>query len=115
MANRIATHILKNSNVLSRTLPSTIFQGEPLVNTADGIVYFSGNSQSIAGWTPAGTNAGFFEVGSNLYDLQLRNRITKYEGLSGSSLVGKFLSGTTSGFTLANKTFQALIVLDAPL
>lgn len=102
MANRIATHILKNSNVLNRTLPSTIFQGEPLVNTADGIVYFSGNSASTSGWTPAGTNTGFFEVGSNLYDLKLRNRITKYEGFEGASLVGKFLSGTTSGFTLAN-------------
>jgi hypothetical protein len=103
MANRIATHILKNSNILSRPLPSTLFKGEPIVNTADGIVYFSGTSASSPGWTPAGVGSPtYFEVGSNLYDLQLRNRITKYEGLSGSSLVGKFLSGTTSGFTLAN-------------
>ena len=102
MANRIATHILKNSNILSRPLPSTLFKGEPIVNTADGIVYFSGNTASSSGWTPAGTNTTFFEVGSNLYDLQLRNRITKYEGFSGANLVGKFLSGTTSGFTLAN-------------
>lgn len=102
MANRIATHILKNSNILSRPLPSTLFKGEPIVNTADGIVYFSGNTASTSGWTPAGTNTTFFEVGSNLYDLQLRNRITKYEGTTGAGLVGKFLSGTTSGFTLAN-------------
>ena len=102
MATRIATHILKNSNILSRPLPSTLFKGEPIVNTADGIVYFSGNTASTSGWTPAGANTTFFEVGSNLYDLQLRNRITKYEGATGAGLVGKFLSGTTNGFTLAD-------------
>ena len=104
MANRIATHILKNSNVPSRPLPSVLLAGEPIVNTADGIVYFSGNSASSNNWVPAGTggDANFFEAGSNLYDLQLRNRITKYEGISGASLAGKFLSGTSTGFVLAN-------------
>lgn len=104
MANRIATHILKHSNVIGRPLPSSLLGGEPIVNTADGIMYFSGVTASSNGWTPAGTggNANFFEVGSNLYDLQLRNRITKYEGATGASLVGKFLSGTTNGFVLAN-------------
>ena len=104
MANRIATHILKNSNVPNRPLPSTLLGGEPIVNTADGIVYFSGNSASSNNWVPAGTGgaANFFEAGSNLYDLQLRNRITKYEGATGAALVGKFLSGTTNGFVLAN-------------
>jgi hypothetical protein len=34
--------------------------------------------------------------------LRLRNRITQYEGLSGSNLVGKILSGTTSGLTLVD-------------
>jgi hypothetical protein len=104
MANRIATHILKNSNVLGRPLPSSLLGGEPIINTADGIMYFSGVTASSNGWTPAGTggSANFFEVGSNLYDLQLRNKITKYEGINGSGLVGKFLSGTTSGFVLAD-------------
>jgi hypothetical protein len=104
MANRIATHILKHSNVLGRPLPSSLLGGEPIVNTADGIMYFSGVTASSNGWTPAGTggDANFFEVGSNLYDLQLRNKITKYEGINGSGLVGKFLSGTTNGFVLAN-------------
>jgi hypothetical protein len=104
MANRIATHILKHSNVLGRPLPSTLLGGEPIVNTADGIMYFSGVTASSNGWTPAGTGttANFFEVGSNLYDLQIRNKITKYEGVSGSGLVGKFLSGTTNGFVLSN-------------
>ena len=65
---------------------------------------FSGNTQSTSEWTPAGTggNANFFEVGSNLYDLRLRNRLTKYEGVSGAGLIGKFLSGTTNGFVLAD-------------
>ena len=104
MANRIATHILKNSNIVNRPLPTTLLGGEPIVNTADGIVYFSGVTSSTNNWVPAGTggSANFFEVGSNLYDLQLRNRITKYEGATGAGLVGKFLSGTTNGFVLAN-------------
>ena len=104
MANRITTHILKHSDVLGRPLPSTLLGGEPIVNTADGIMYFSGVTASSNGWTPAGTGttANFFEVGSNLYDLQLRNKLTKYEDVSGSGLVGKFLSGTTSGFVLSN-------------
>ena len=104
MANRIITHILKHSDVLGRPLPSSLLAGEPIVNTADGIMYFSGITASSNGWTPAGTggDANFFEVGSNLYDLQLRNRITKYEGISGAGLVGKFLSGTTNGFVLSD-------------
>jgi hypothetical protein len=104
MANRITTHILKNSNIVNRPLPSSLLAGEPIVNTADGIVYFSGVTSSTNNWVPAGTGttANFFEAGSNLYDLQLRNRITKYEGVTGAGLNGKFLSGTTNGFVLAN-------------
>ena len=111
MANRIATHILKNSNIPNRPLPSSLLGGEPIVNTADGIVYFSGSSASSNNWVPAGTGttANFFEAGSNLYDLQLRNRLTKYEGVSGSGLIGKFLSGTTNGFVLADiSTIQGI-------
>lgn len=104
MANRTTTHVLKNSDIVNRPLPSTLLKGEPIVNTADGIMYFSGVTTSTNEWTPAGTGttANFFEVGSNLYDLRLRNRITKYEGASGAGLAGKFLSGTTNGFVLAN-------------
>ena len=104
MANRTTTHVLKNSDIVNRPLPSTLLKGEPIVNTADGIMYFSGVTTSTNEWTPAGTGttANFFEVGSNLYDLRLRNRITKYEGISGAGLSGKFLSGTTNGFVLAN-------------
>ena len=104
MAIRKTTLVIKNSDIINRPLPSTLLKGEGIVNTADGIMYFSGVTQSTNGWTPAGTGttANFFEVGSNLYDLQLRNRITKYEGISGSGLVGKFLSGTTNGFVLSD-------------
>lgn len=104
MANRTTTHVLKNSDIVNRPLPSSLLKGEPIVNTADGIMYFSGVTTSTNEWTPAGTGttANFFEVGSNLYDLRLRNRITKYEGASGAGLAGKFLSGTTNGFVLAN-------------
>ena len=104
MAIRNTTHVLKNSDIVNRPLPSSLLKGEPIVNTADGIMYFSGFTTSTNEWTPAGTGttANFFEVGSNLYDLRLRNQITKYQGQTGSGLVGKFLSGTTSGFVLAD-------------
>ena len=110
MAIRNTTLITKHSDVVNRPLPSSLFAGEAIVNTAEGILLFSGVTSSTEEWTPAplpaGTNSGakFFEVGSNLYDLRLRNKITKYQGQSGSDLVGKFLSGTTEGFVLADIT-----------
>ena len=104
MAIRQITHVLKHSNILNRPLPNTSLLGEPIVNIADGIVYFSGNSTLTQGWTSAGTGttANFFEVGSNLYDLQLRHRITKYDNISTTGLTGKFLSGTSDGFVLSD-------------
>jgi hypothetical protein len=102
MAIRSTTHILKNSDIVNRPLPASLLKGEPIVNTADGIMLFSGVTQSTSEWTPAGTGttSNFFEVGSNLYDLRLRNKITHYNDLT--NLTGKFLSGTTNGFELAN-------------
>jgi hypothetical protein len=102
MATRSTTHVLKNSDIVNRSLPSSLLKGEPIVNTADGIVFFSGVTTSTSEWTPAGTGttSNFFEVGSNLYDLRVRNKITHYNDLT--NLSGKFLSGTTSGFELAN-------------
>lgn len=104
MAIRNTTHITKNSDIVNRPLPSSLLAGEAIVNTADGIVWYSGVTTSTDEWTPAGTGttANFFEVGSNLYNLRLRNRITQYEDINGAGLVGKFLSGTTNGFVLAN-------------
>ena len=102
MAIRTTTHVLKNSDIVNRPLPSTLLKGEPIVNTADGIVYFSGVTTSTNNWTPAGTGttANFFEAGSNLYNLKIRNQITSYSGLT--NLSGKFLSGSTNGFVLAD-------------
>jgi hypothetical protein len=102
MAIRQTTHVLKSSDIINRPLPSTLLKGEPIINTAEGIMYFSGVTTSTSGWTYAGTGttASFFEVGSNLYDLKLRNKITQYQGVS--NLEGKILSGTTSGFVLVD-------------
>jgi hypothetical protein len=102
MAIRNTRLILKNSDIVNRPLPSSLLKGEAIVNTADGIVLFSGVTTSTAEWTPAGTGttANFFEVGSNLYDLKIRNQITSYNNLT--NLSGKFLSGTTNGFVLAD-------------
>jgi hypothetical protein len=101
MPIRNTTHILKNSDIVARPLPSTLLKGEAIVNTADGIMFFSGVTTSTSGWTSSGpTTPTFFEVGSNLYDLKIRNKIASYSGLT--NLSGKFLSGTTSGFVLAD-------------
>ena len=101
MAIRKTTHILKNSDIINRPLPATLLKGEPIINTADGIMYFSGVTTSTSGWTQSSPSTPtFFEVGSNLYDLKLRNKITTYNGLT--NLSGKFLSGTTSGFVLGD-------------
>jgi hypothetical protein len=105
MAIRNTKLVIKNSDIVNRPYSgATLLAGEAIVNTADGIVLFSGVTTSTNEWTPSGPggNANFFEVGSNLYDLALRNRITKYEGAEGAGLVGKFLSGTTNGFILAD-------------
>jgi hypothetical protein len=104
MANRDIRLIIKNSDIVNRPLPTSLLKGESIVNTAEGIMYFSGVTTSTTNWTPAGTGttSTFFEVGSNLYDLRLRNRITQYENINGSGLQGKFLSGTTNGFILAD-------------
>ena len=104
MANRNAIHILKNTLFPSQVLPSSTYLGEPLVNLGDGIMFFSGGTSGSPTWVPAGTGntANYFEIGSNLYDLKIRNQITQYNGLS--NLAGKFLSGSTSGFVLADIT-----------
>lgn len=104
MSNRNTTLITKNSNIVNRPLPSSLRIGEAIVNTADGIVFYSGSSLSTNEWTPYGPEPTFFEVGSNLYNLNIRNKITGYSGANGAGLVGKMLSGTTDGFVLADIT-----------
>lgn len=103
MAIRRTTHVLKNTKLNNQPLPTTgSTMGEPLVNLYNGILYFSGVTGGD--YTQSNNNSGYFEVGSNLYNLKLRNKIVEYQGFSGSSLVGKFLSGTTNGFVLADIT-----------
>lgn len=103
MATRNTRLILKNNaNSAAPFSGATLYAGEPIVNTAAGIMMFSGVTSGTNDWVPAGSgaNGNFFEVGSNLYNLKIRNKITSYNGLS--NLSGKFLSGTTSGFELAD-------------
>jgi hypothetical protein len=103
MATRQTRLVIKNNTVPSAPFSgATLLKGEAIVNTADGILMFSGVTSSTSEWTPAGTggNANFFEVGSNLYDLKIRNKIASYSGVT--NLSGKFLSGTTNGFVLAD-------------
>lgn len=104
MAIRQTRHVLKNTLFTNQTLPATgVLKGEPLVNLADGILFFSGGTSGSPTWVPSNNaTPGYFEVGSNLYDLKIRNKIIAYSGLT--NLSGKFLSGTTSGFVLADIT-----------
>lgn len=100
MAIRQTRLITKNSVIPSQSLPTTGILGEAIVNLGDGILFFSGGTSGSPTWVPSDNKASYFEVGSNLNDLKIRNRITSYEGSEDVS--GKFLSGTTSGFTLAD-------------
>ena len=103
MATRNAIHILKNTLFPSQALPPSAYLGEPLVNLGDGIMFFSGGTSGLPTWVPSGpsgNSVNYFEIGSNLYDLKIRNKITHYNGQN--NLSGLFLSGTTNGFVLAN-------------
>lgn len=105
MATRRTIYKLKSNQTNNGALPTSGVQmGEPLVNLFNGVVFFSGTTGG--NYTPfvdpSNVTSGgtYFEVGSNLYNLQLRNRITSYQGQT--NLSGKFLSGTTTGFVLAD-------------
>lgn len=103
MTTRNTRFVLKNNpNSSAPFSGATLLAGEPIVNTAAGIMMFSGVTTGSNDWVPAGLggNGKFFEVGSNLHNLKIRNKITSYSGLT--NLSGKFLSGTTSGFILAD-------------
>lgn len=109
MAIRKTTHVLKNAQTSNKALPTSgILIGEPLVNLFNGILFFSGKTGGDytpfvdpSNLTSGGT---YFEVGSNVYNLQIRNRITTYNGSTGSQLDGKYLKGTANGFVLDNIT-----------
>ena len=59
MAIRQTTHVLKNSDIVNRPLPGSLLPGEPIVNTAEGIMWFSGVTTSTNEWTAAGTGSRF--------------------------------------------------------
>jgi len=109
MAKRRTIHVLKNNQVNNGALPTSGVQmGEPLVNLYNGILFFSGTTGG--NYVQSNSNPGYFEVGSNLYNLELRNQITRYQNTSGVGLEGKFLSGTTTGFVLADiSTIQGVV------
>ena len=101
MAIRRTIYKLKNNQTNAGVLPSGgVEMGEPLVNLYNGILFFSGTTGG--NFVPSDNNPNYFEVGSNLYNLGLRNQITRYQNITGAGLVGKFLSGTTTGFVLAD-------------
>jgi hypothetical protein len=102
MAIRNTRLIIKNSVIPSQTLPSSgVLQGEGLINLGDGILFFSGGTAGSPTFVHSNNpTPGYFEVGSNLYQLKIRDKITSYSGVT--DLSGKFLSGTTSGFVLAD-------------
>ncbi len=102
MATRQTRLIIKNSVIPSQTLPSSgVLQGEGLVNIGDGILFFTGGTAGSPTWVDSGNaTSGYFEVGSNLNQLKIRDKIISYSGVT--NLTGKFLSGTTSGFVLAD-------------
>jgi hypothetical protein len=109
MAIRSTTHILKNTQTNNKALPASGIQmGEPLVNLFNGILFFSGvtNGNYTPFVDPLNATSGgtYFEVGSNVYNLQIRNRITSYNGSAGSLLDGKYLKGTANGFVLEDIT-----------
>jgi hypothetical protein len=107
MAIRKTTHVLKNAQTSNKALPTSgILIGEPLVNLFNGILFFSGatNGNYTPFVDPSNVTSGgtYFEVGSNVYNLKIRNQITSYSGVD--DLTGKYLKGTANGFVLDNIT-----------
>lgn len=111
---RNVTITLRDKQTTGGLIPSDAVFGEPFINIFDGVLKFSGVT---GGSFEPMTQSGVFEVGSKLYNQKITNRfnvndnfiisggtgiISTYNGSSGSGLSGKFLSGTTAGFVLAN-------------
>lgn len=114
MAERQVRITLRDKQTTGGSIPGTAIFGEPFVNLYDGILKFSGVT---GGSFETSSQSGVFEVGSTLYNQKITNRlnindnfiisgntglISTYAGSSGSGLSGKFLSGTSTGFVLAD-------------
>jgi len=105
---------LRDRQTAGGSIPSDALFGEPFVNLYNGVLRFSGIT---GGDYENSTQTGVFEVGSTLYNQFISNRlninnnfivsgdtgfISTYGGTSGVGLVGKFLSGTSNGFVVAD-------------
>ncbi len=114
MANRNLRFQLRRRSVNGGSLPSNTLFGEPFINDFNGVLKLSGVT---GGDYEESEDSGIFEVGSKLYNSKVTNRISvndnfivsgdtgvlsTYAGVSGPGLIGKFMSGTTSGFILAD-------------
>lgn len=114
MSDRSVRITLRDRQVSGGSIPSSALMGEPFVNSFNGVLFFSA---VIGGDYETTSQTGIFEVGSKLYNQKITNRlnindnfiisgdtglISTYNGLSGAGLSGKFLSGTTAGFVVAN-------------
>jgi len=113
MANNQIRYVLRKKETGgSNPIPSDVLLGEPLINTYDGILLFSGTPGGI--YQPSAGQPGVFEVGSTISNLRVLSginlnnmfvisastgEITTYAGQS--DLTGYFLSGTSIGFVLA--------------
>jgi hypothetical protein len=102
MAIRKTRLITRNTSTSGQTFPGDIIKGEALVNLSEGILFYSG-APSSPNFTPSNYNNGYFEVGSNLYDLRVRNNATVANILTVNNLI---VTGTTnlSGLTLYDET-----------
>jgi len=112
MAQRPVTITLRDRQTTGGSIPSDAVFGEPFVNLFNGVLRFSGVT---GGDYETSTQSGVFEVGSTLYNQYISNRlnindnfiisgdtgkISTYAGTS--ALAGKFLSGTSTGFVVAD-------------
>ena len=115
MAQRDIKVLVRKKITTGGNVPSDALMGEPFINLYDGIMKFSGVTGG--GFLPAGSETNVFEVGSSLTNQQISNDLTigskitfsgaaglltKYQNTSGAGLVGKMLSGTSTGFVLAD-------------
>ena len=116
MAERQVRITLRDKQTTGGSVPGTALLGEPFINLYDGVLKFSGVT---GGGFETSNQTDVFEVGSALYNQKITNRlsvngnfvvsgdtglISTYDSTSGSGLIGKFLSGTTSGFVLGDIT-----------
>lgn len=104
MSLRNITLITKNANQPGKSLPGTsnVEIGEPLVNTADGKLFYRGYISGTGSTTylPSLEDNAYFEVGSHVSQLKVDDKIKGYDGAT--DFTGQILSGTSNGFVLGS-------------